>query len=297
VAANEVRLALTSSFMQEIDLTEAGQQRRQTVQRVGQLGITARAVVFALIGWFFLRAAWRAAPDQVGGLKDALNTLASAPLGQWLLALVAVGLIAYGLYCGVLAVPCDSFGRGVNCTDLLQTPMQILDIFVQRWQLEIIFEEVRAQLGVKFSASSPTWPLPQQPQRCWECSDSSSSWPTNAGGARNPGSVVPLGTTDPAQLRGAQRRSWANLMEYADFPHVCATTRNGSRRARFYQAPCRRTLLRHLTLLNGQSQAKTEHCQKSSVPEILQFSVRSAKYCPARFSSAESIDGFRQAAC
>ena len=103
VAANEVRLALTASFMQDIDLTETGQLRRQTVQRVGQIGITARAVVFALIGWFFLEAAWKTASAQAGGLKDALNTLASGPFGQWLLALVAVGLIAFGLYCGVLA--------------------------------------------------------------------------------------------------------------------------------------------------------------------------------------------------
>jgi hypothetical protein len=37
------------------------------------------------------------------------------------------------------------------CTDLLQTPIQILEYFVQRWQLEVTFEfeEVRAHLGVK----------------------------------------------------------------------------------------------------------------------------------------------------
>jgi hypothetical protein len=104
VAANEVRLAVTSSFMQDIDLTEAGRERRQTVERVGQVGITARAIVFALIGWFFLQAAWKSAPDKAGGLKDALTTLASQPFGQVLLALVALGLMAFGLYCGVLAV-------------------------------------------------------------------------------------------------------------------------------------------------------------------------------------------------
>ena len=34
-------------------------------------------------------------------------------------------------------------------TDLLLTPLQILEYFVQRWQLEVTFEEVRAHLGVE----------------------------------------------------------------------------------------------------------------------------------------------------
>ena len=39
--------------------------------------------------------------------------------------------------------------QALLCTDLLQTPMRILEYFVQRWQLEVTFEEVRAHLGVE----------------------------------------------------------------------------------------------------------------------------------------------------
>ncbi len=39
--------------------------------------------------------------------------------------------------------------QALLCTDLLLTPMQILESFVQRWQLEVTFEEVRAHLGVE----------------------------------------------------------------------------------------------------------------------------------------------------
>ncbi|WP_407541677.1 DUF1206 domain-containing protein (plasmid) [Deinococcus radiomollis] len=104
VAANELRLAVTASFMEEMDLTGPGQTRRTTVERVGRVGIAARAVVFAVIGWFFIQAAWKAASAQAGGLKDALDAIAGSPFGPVLLALIAVGLIAYGAYCGVLAV-------------------------------------------------------------------------------------------------------------------------------------------------------------------------------------------------
>ena len=39
--------------------------------------------------------------------------------------------------------------QALLCTDLLQGPVQILEYFVQRWQLEVTFEEVRAHLGVE----------------------------------------------------------------------------------------------------------------------------------------------------
>ena len=39
--------------------------------------------------------------------------------------------------------------QALLCTDVLQTPVQILEYFVQRWQLEVTFEEVRAHLGVE----------------------------------------------------------------------------------------------------------------------------------------------------
>ena len=39
--------------------------------------------------------------------------------------------------------------QALLCTDLLLTPVQILEYFVQRWQLEVTFEEVRAHLGVE----------------------------------------------------------------------------------------------------------------------------------------------------
>ena len=38
-----------------------------------------------------------------GGLDAALQTLRDAPAGPVLLGLVAVGLVAFGLYCGVRA--------------------------------------------------------------------------------------------------------------------------------------------------------------------------------------------------
>jgi hypothetical protein len=39
--------------------------------------------------------------------------------------------------------------QALLCTDLAAEPQQVLAWFVQRWQLEVTFHEVRAHLGVE----------------------------------------------------------------------------------------------------------------------------------------------------
>ena len=53
----------------------------------------------ALIGVFVIRAAPPYDPKEAIGLDGALQKLAGAAYGPYLLGLTAAGLIAYGLYC------------------------------------------------------------------------------------------------------------------------------------------------------------------------------------------------------
>ncbi|MCJ8159643.1 DUF1206 domain-containing protein [Sphingomonas sp. LaA6.9] len=64
----------------------------------GRIGYGARAVVFALIGWFFIRAALHANPEEAGGMGQALRALQGQDYGPVLLGLVAVGLFLFGLF-------------------------------------------------------------------------------------------------------------------------------------------------------------------------------------------------------
>jgi hypothetical protein len=73
------------------------------VRSAGKWGYIARGVVFGLMGSLVVTAALRHDPTQVRGLEGALDTLASQPFGQWLLAFVAAGLACYGLFCFVEA--------------------------------------------------------------------------------------------------------------------------------------------------------------------------------------------------
>jgi hypothetical protein len=67
-------------------------------RRMGRFGTVARGIVFGITGGFLVLAAYRASPGQARGFDGALDFLADQPYGIWLLAIVAAGFIAFGLY-------------------------------------------------------------------------------------------------------------------------------------------------------------------------------------------------------
>jgi hypothetical protein len=66
---------------------------------MGIVGHLARGVVFSLIGFFLVRAAWNYDPEEAVGLDGALAQILQRDYGDTLLGIVATGLIAFGLYC------------------------------------------------------------------------------------------------------------------------------------------------------------------------------------------------------
>lgn len=95
--------AYKASFMKRLRLEGKAAQNREWVRRAGQWGLAARGVVYLILGGFLVQAALQADADEAGGLDEALTTLQQQPYGPWLLGLVAVGLILYGVYCWVNA--------------------------------------------------------------------------------------------------------------------------------------------------------------------------------------------------
>lgn len=89
-AAMQVKQAATGGFMKHI----AGHAPR-AVETAGRAGFAARAVVFAIVGWSLVRAAWREESSAVKGLGKALLELRDAGL---LYTLVAVGLLLFGAF-------------------------------------------------------------------------------------------------------------------------------------------------------------------------------------------------------
>jgi hypothetical protein len=70
---------------------------RRRVVAVARAGTAARGVVFAIIGWLVIQSAMQYDPAKAKGLEAALATLRQAAYGPYLLAAVALGLMAYGV--------------------------------------------------------------------------------------------------------------------------------------------------------------------------------------------------------
>ncbi len=70
---------------------------RKVVSGLGRVGTIARGLVFLIVGLLTLRAAWQHQPNDSGGIDEAIKSLAHTP-GSWLLIVVAVGLLAFGVY-------------------------------------------------------------------------------------------------------------------------------------------------------------------------------------------------------
>lgn len=90
--------ALSGGFMEDAK-TRQMDQAEQTVYSVfGRVGLSARALVFALIGYFLVRTAIEYDPGQAVGVDGALARIHHQPLGVLLVALVGVGLLVFALF-------------------------------------------------------------------------------------------------------------------------------------------------------------------------------------------------------
>ena len=98
VAATLLQQAYKAAFMRQMQSSGMSQSVRQAVKATGRLGLAALGVVFAIIGLFLIVAAVHHNPNQAKGLGGALQTLINEPFGHALLFVVALGVIAYGIY-------------------------------------------------------------------------------------------------------------------------------------------------------------------------------------------------------
>ena len=95
--------ALAGKFKKKLKTAEMSDAEEASATALGVLGHLARAVVFTLIGLFLFRAAWEFDPKEARGLDGALMELSQQTYGGLLLGAVAVGLMAYALFCFVEA--------------------------------------------------------------------------------------------------------------------------------------------------------------------------------------------------
>jgi hypothetical protein len=91
-------MALRTGFLRELDLSRTGPAEHALARHLGRIGLAARAIVFALIGFSIVGAGLHLDPKESQDLGGALWKLLQGPYGRPLLIVVASGLIAFGAY-------------------------------------------------------------------------------------------------------------------------------------------------------------------------------------------------------
>ena len=86
--------AYTRSFREKIHTHELG-SREKWATTAGRIGLSARGVVFGIVGASVIRAAVAHDPQEAQGLEGALEMLSASP---WLLGGIGAGLVAYAVY-------------------------------------------------------------------------------------------------------------------------------------------------------------------------------------------------------
>ncbi|MBZ8180437.1 DUF1206 domain-containing protein [Oscillatoria salina] len=95
--------AYSVKFRKKLNLSELNLEQEKWAVRISRFGLAAKGVVLTMIGFFLLQAAYQYDPSEARGLDGALQTLAQQPFGKFLLGIVALGLVAYGIYMWVEA--------------------------------------------------------------------------------------------------------------------------------------------------------------------------------------------------
>jgi hypothetical protein len=90
---------VTKKFLKHLNTQQMALSVRKSTTRLGMAGYAAKGVAYAIAGVLVVVAAVTYDPDKARGLDAALKTLAGHPWGVWLLALIGVGIGAFGIYC------------------------------------------------------------------------------------------------------------------------------------------------------------------------------------------------------
>ncbi len=95
---HELYTGLKEKFLSKFKNYEMNDKERKIARLSGKIGLISRGIVLSMVGFFFIRTAYTQNPEESKGLGGALTELANKPFGQFLLAIVAIGLVLYGIY-------------------------------------------------------------------------------------------------------------------------------------------------------------------------------------------------------
>ena len=99
----QVYKGFAAKLTKKLDVSGLSGGRKNWAIYLSRFGVSARGIVFAVIGGFLIRAAQTHDPGRTVDFQQSLTFIASQPAGTWMLTGIGIGLISFGLYQAVQA--------------------------------------------------------------------------------------------------------------------------------------------------------------------------------------------------
>lgn len=91
-------------FVKKFQLKQMNdEKKRKLIKNTAYMGMSSRGIIFLIVGYFALRAAFTANTSEIKTTMDAFSFLEESNHGPWLLGVVAAGLAAYAIYMFLMA--------------------------------------------------------------------------------------------------------------------------------------------------------------------------------------------------
>lgn len=94
----QIYYALSEKYKEKVRGAGMKSDVESKMIKAGKLGYIARGVVWAVIGYLFLKAALQSDSQEAGGSSSAFAFLEQSSYGSFILGAVAIGLICYGIF-------------------------------------------------------------------------------------------------------------------------------------------------------------------------------------------------------
>ena len=104
VGLYQIYQGFNSSFDKQFETYHMSSKQIKWATQLGRFGTAIRGLILVLVGGALCVAAFQSNSSQAIGIDAALATVLSLPFGVWLLGIVAVGLIAFGVFSMLSAV-------------------------------------------------------------------------------------------------------------------------------------------------------------------------------------------------
>lgn len=115
--------AIRAEFRKQMKLHEMSTAEKAWATVAGRVGISARGIVYVVIGVFSMKAAWKFDPSEIKTPEEALAIFNNNPTDEVVLSILGIGSIAYGIYMGFYA----AFSRRISGFEVAESAFERTD--------------------------------------------------------------------------------------------------------------------------------------------------------------------------